>query len=198
MGRQATRRELIAGSAAAAAAASIAIRATDAAAATTQGTEAQVLSYALQVERLGVIAYSQVLSTSVLSAPVRAQLEVLMAQEREHVAKLEQILRGLGAPIPQGPSSVGAAQALLARHQVHLSLTDLPTQRDCLRLLIDVESLTEGAYYKAIPQLEQPSLLRVGLEIMGSDSQHWTVLSEIQHGGNVGVSVPYPFVQGSP
>ena len=167
--------------------------------AATNGTTGTAgLAYALQTERLGVIAYRQALATSVLSNGVAQQLQLLMGQEREHVARLEQVLGQVGAPVPLGPDTVAAAQAILAAHQVDVSLTDLPSEHACLRLLIDVESLTEGAYFKAIPQLEQPSLLRVGIEIMGSDSQHWTVLSGLQHRGDVGLSVPYPFVQGSP
>lgn len=197
MTREPTRRELIAGTAAATAAASLGAAASGARAATSGGSEAEAMSYALQVERLGVIAYTQVLATSLLSADVRAQLQTLAAQERQHVATLERILGGLSASIPQGPTDTAAAQAILSKHQVHLSLTDLHSQRDCLRLLVDVESLTEGAYFAAIPQLEQASLLRTSLDLMGSDAQHWTVLSGIQHGGDVSVSVPYPFVQGS-
>lgn len=198
MTREPTRRELIAGTAAVTAAASLGAAASCASAATSGGSEAEALSYALQVERLGVIAYTQVLATSVLSAGVRVQLQTLAAQEREHVATLERILGGLGASIPQGPADTAAAQAIMSRHQVDLSLTDLHSQRDCLRLLVDVESLTEGAYFAAIPQLTQASLLRASLGLMGSDAQHWTVLSGIQHRGDVSVSVPYPFVQGSP
>jgi rubrerythrin len=196
MRRQATRRELMTGTAAGVLAASLA-GAASANAANSAGSETQALSYALQVERVGVIAYSQVLATSVLSAGTRAQLKLLLAQERQHVAKLQQVLGALGAQVSRAPTDLAAAQAILGQHQVHLSLTDLPTERDCLRLLIDVESLTEGAYFAAIPQLQQPSLLRLGIEIMGSDAQHWTLLAGLQHGGDVSVSVPYPFVQGS-
>jgi len=155
------------------------------------------MSYALQVERVAVIAYGQVLATSVLSAGVRAQLEVLLAQERQHVARLERALAGIGAPVSEQPATVAAAQAVLDGHQVGSSLTALTSEHDCLRLLVDVESLTEGAYFKAIPQLQQASLLRTSLQLMGSDAQHWTVLSGLQHAGDVSLSVPYPFVQGS-
>jgi hypothetical protein len=40
--------------------------------------------------------------------------------------------------------------------------------------------------------------MKLSLELMGSDAQHWTVLSGIQHAGDIGQSVPYPFVAGSP
>jgi hypothetical protein len=198
MDRESTRRELIAGTAGAAAVASLGVAAASAAAAVGARSEVQALSYALQMERVGVLAYHQVLSTDVLRAGARIQLGLLLAQDLKHVAKLEQLLRGLGAAATDGPPDVAAAQALLGQHQVHRSLTSLPTQHDCLRLLIDVESLTEGAYFKAIPQLEHPKLIRVSVELMGSDAQHWTVLSGIQHDGDVVQSVPYPFVQGSP
>lgn len=193
-----TRRELIAGAVAGSAAASLGASGATALAATGSGSGPAALAYALQAERLGVIAYRQALSTSVLSTHVSQQLQVLMGQERAHVSKLERVLGEVGAPIPRGPDTVAAAQAMLAQHQVDVSLSDLPSEHACLRLLIDVESLTEGAYFKAIPQLDQPSLLRVSVEIMGSDSQHWTILSGLQHRGDVGLSVPYPFVQGSP
>jgi rubrerythrin len=196
MDRVPTRRELITGGAALAAAS--AWGAVPARAAVAAGTQARSFTYALEVERAAVIAYNRVLSTSVLAADVRGQLQQLLAQERQHVAKLEQVLAGLGAPVSQQPATVPAARALLRQHQVGLSLTDLTSQRDCLRLLIDVESLTEGAYFKAVPELVQPPLVRTAVELMGSDAQHWTILSGLQHGGDVSLSVPYPFVQGSP
>jgi hypothetical protein len=161
-------------------------------------SQAGALSYALETERLSVIGYQQVLGTDVLRPPVRSQLQELLAQDRQHVAALERILTRLGAPLPAGPASVAAAQATLTQHQVHRSLTNLPTQHDCLRVMIDIESLSEGAYFKAMPTLTDASLLRTSAAIMGSDSQHWTVLADIQHNGDVTISVPYPFVQGSP
>jgi hypothetical protein len=157
-----------------------------------------VLSAALELERVGVIGYRQALASGVVKQSAAGQLRALMAQELVHISSLEQALQQLAAPVPQGPTTVGGAQAILTQHQVHRSLTDLSTQRECLALLIDIESLIEGAYFKAIPELLDVNLVKLSLELMGSDSQHWTVLSGIQHGGDVGQSVPYPFVEGSP
>jgi hypothetical protein len=155
-----------------------------------------VLTKALGIERVVVSAYRSVLSSGVLTGVVTATLRGILAQELAHVAALERALRGLGAPIPQ--TSPGAAQSALPRHHIHLSLTHLPTQHDCLRLLIDVESLAEGTYFSAISKLTDPGLLRTSVEAMGCEAQHWTVLSALQHHGDVTRSVPYPFVQGSP
>ena len=190
-----TRRGLITGAVGLTSAAALAGAAAAPAAA---ASPAQALSVALELERVGVIAYRKSLASGVLSETAAAQVRVLMAHELIHVARLEQALTRLAAQPPQGPATVNDAQAVLTQHQVYRSLTNLPTQHDCLALLIDIESLTEGAYFSAIPQLVEASLVKLSLELMGSDSQHWTVLSGIQHGGDVGQSVPYPFVEGSP
>lgn len=165
---------------------------------TAGGGEAAALAYALQIERLSVIAYRQVLATSVLASGVPAQLQPMLAQDEQHVIRIEQALMRLGATLPQGPTGTDDSQTLLGQHGVHRSLTVLPTQHECLRVLIDVESLAEGAYFKGIPQLQDPALIRLGVETMGSNAQHWAILSGIQHPDALMTSVPYPFVQGAP
>jgi rubrerythrin len=192
-----TRRGLVRSGIGLAAAGSLLARAASATAAQSS-SEARTLSYALQTERLAVIGYQQVLGSGVLSPSVRSQLEELLAQDRQHVSALEPILRRIGAALPAGPASVAEAQTMLNQHQIHRSLTKLPTQHDGLRVMIDIESLAEGAYFKAIPTLTDATVVRISASIMGSDAQHWTVLSYIQHHGDVTISVPYPFVQGSP
>jgi len=160
-------------------------------------SDAAVLARTLQIEQLVSIAYSRVLGSRALGPAVIGPLRTLLSQELEHVATLEQGLTGLGASVPAPPGSVASAQAALVRHHVSASLTRLDTQHECLRLLIDVESLAEGAYFSAISKLSDPGLVRTSTEIMGCEAQHWTVLSALQHHGNVDRAVPYPFVQGS-
>jgi hypothetical protein len=189
---------MITGAAGLGAAVSLGAGAASAAGTATASSEVRALSNALRLERAGVIAYRQALVAGVVSAPVGAQLRVLLAEDLKHVARLEQAISRLGAAIPAGPTSIADAQALLAQHQVHRSLTKLSSEHDALRLLINAEGLTEGAYFNAIPRLTNPALVRSATEMLGSDAQHWTVLSGIQHNGNVFQSVPYPFAQGSP
>jgi rubrerythrin len=196
--RRATRRDLLRGAAAAGAAASALGRsaAAVAAPAATPGDD-RMLAKALRTEQLVVIGYQAALATDAVSAGVRYVLEHMLAQELQHVGALERILRSRGAPVPGGPASTQAAQEELTRHHIHISLTGLRTQHLCLRLLINLESLAEGAYFAAISKLHDPSLVRTSLEIMGCEAQHWTLLSSIQHHGKVELAVPYPFVQGS-
>jgi hypothetical protein len=159
-------------------------------------SDAAVLARTLQIEQLVLIAYRQAVGSGALGPTVIGPLRALLSQELEHVATLEHGLRGLGASVP-APPAVASAQAALVRHHVFASLTRLRTQHECLRLLIDVESLAEGAYFSAISKLSDPGLLRTSTEIMGCEAQHWTLLSALQHRGNVDRAVPYPFVQGS-
>ena len=192
-----TRRELVQSAVGLAAAGSVVAGAASAAAAALAPSEPEALAHALEMERLSVIGYEQVLASGVLSGVVRPQLEALLAQDREHVTALEHVFTRSGVPQPQGPADVPAAQAILTKHQVHRSLTRLPTQHDCLRVMIDIESLAEGAYYKALPRLADPTLVRLSATMMGSDAQHWSVLSSIQHNGDPMMSVPFPFVYGA-
>jgi hypothetical protein len=156
-----------------------------------------VLARTFQIEQLVSIAYHRVLASRSLAPAVARQLSALLSQELDHLATLEHGLSALGASAPAAPASVASAQRALARRHVSASLTKLDTQRKCLRLLIDVESLAEGAYFAAITNLRDPVLVRTSAEIMGCEAQHWTLLSALQHHGDVDRAVPYPFVQGS-
>jgi hypothetical protein len=171
--------------------------ASTAAAAGAAETDAQALASALGVEQLLIVAYRQVVAAPVLSPAARSELRVLLGQEEQHVAALERGLAGLGARPTNALPSLAVAQAQLNRHHVPWRLTRLRTERACLKLLIDAESVAEDAYFSAIAQLQDPALIRTCAAIMGSEAQHWTVLSAILNNGDVSKAVPYPFV-GSP
>lgn len=193
-----TRRELVRGGiAATAAAASTLARPARAGAASgvPAQSDARVLAHTLRVEQVLVIAYGSVLTSGVVTAAVARRLQAMLGQEHQHVAALDRSVRALGAPVPR--TSTRAAQKMLAAHHVHVGLGRLRDQHECLKLLIDVESLAEGAYFSAIAKLSDPALIRVCAEAMGCEAQHWTVLSALRHHGDVTRSVPYPFVQGS-
>jgi hypothetical protein len=199
----ATRRELIrggiaAGAAVAGAEGALAALAPAARAATTPGQiEARALAHALEIEQLVVVAYRQALRSGVLRPPVKGQLQTHLTQELEHVGLLERSVMGRGVIVPP-PPNLEAAQDDLARHQVHWSLTDLRSQHDCLKLLVDVESLAENAYFQAVEKLQDLTLARTCAELMGCEAQHWTVLSGFLNHRNPMKAVPYPFVEGTP
>jgi hypothetical protein len=197
MARKTTRRQLMTRGITTTAAAPLLIRSGLAEAATTPPeSDSAVLVRTFRVERVVAIAYGAVLATDVLKPTVRRQLDEMLSQELEHISTLRHALDALATPLPA--VDLAAAQHLLTDRHVHLSLTHLTTQHECLKLLIDVESLAEGAYFSAISKLSDSSLLRLCTEVTGCEAQHWTVLSALQHHNDVTRSVPYAFVQGSP
>jgi hypothetical protein len=189
-----TRRELV-GSTAAVAAAGL-IRSPAARAASAPPTDADVLRRTLQIERVVVVAYRRAIASGALTPPLARQLEQILGQEQQHVAILQAALRSLGEPPPAPPRDLAAAQRVLTAHHVDASLIALHNQDQCLRLLVDVETLAEEAYFVAVGQLSDAALLRTSTQIMGCEAQHWTVLSSARHHGDVKISVPYPFVGG--
>ena len=113
------------------------------------------------------------------------------------LATLERELSARCAQPAGPPRDVVTAQRGFAAHHMYTSLTKLPSQNACLKLLIDVETVAESAYLEAIAKLGDARLLRISAEIMGAEAQHWTALSSVRHHGDVMMSVPYPFVGGS-
>jgi hypothetical protein len=195
-----TRRELVRGGLAAGVGGALGrsiLAAPVASAAAGSAGDADVLSKTLSVEQLVVFSYQRAVGSGALESGVAGQIRGMLSQELRHVATLESVLRSLGARIPAAPRDVASAQRALATHHVVRSLTDLHTQFNCLKLLIDVESVAEGAYFSAIASLSDPGRVRTAAGIMGCEAQHWTIISELLNDYNVMRSVPYPFVAGS-
>jgi hypothetical protein len=138
-----------------------------------------------------------VLSAPALTPSAAQEIGVLLGHELQHVTVLERALRALGATVPAAPRDEASVQKALGAYDVSASIADLDTQHDCVRLLVDLESVLEAAYFSALSKLHDPALLGTALEIMGCEAQHWTFLSTLQHHGDVKIAVPYPFVQGS-
>ena len=180
-----------------AAGAAAAVLGPDASAAAPAQIEARALTHVLQIEQLLVIAYRQVVGAGVLRPGVDGQMRTLLGQELQHVTLLEGALSSRGEIVP-APPSLSEAQAALTRHQVHWSLEHLRSQHDALKLLVDIESLVENAYFRSIERVQDGKLVRTCAEIMGCEAQHWTVLSGLLNHEDATKAVPYPFVQGTP
>ncbi|MBV9942619.1 MAG: ferritin-like domain-containing protein [Solirubrobacterales bacterium] len=160
-------------------------------------SDTELLAKTLKVERLMVLAYERVLASGALSAGVQRALTPFLAQERAHVSAVAAPLSRLGAPAPTGPLSLKAASAALDQHHVSGNLTGLRTEDDCLKLLVDLESVAEGAAYTPIRHLRRPDLVTLCAQIMACEAQHWTVLSGLRNPGQYVMSIPWPFVFGS-
>jgi Ferritin-like domain len=193
---RATRRELIVAAAGAALGAGGA--GADAAfAGTPPPSDAELLGKALEVERMMVLAYRRVLASRALSPSVQRAIAPHLGHEVAHVSAVAARLEALGAPAPTAALDLKTAADVMAQHHVSDSLTDLHTQNECLKLLVDLESVAEGVYYTALKDLRNPGLQRLSAQIMACEAQHWTVLSGLRNPGQYVKAVPWPYVYGT-
>jgi hypothetical protein len=166
-------------------------------AATPVPSDSETLGKVLEVERLVVLGYRQVLAAGALPPGDSAALEPFLAQELEHVATLAAHLEALGAPADTAPLDVKSGDALLGKYHVPGSVTDVQTRKDSFRLLVNLESVAEGAYFTALKTLGTTELVTMSAQAMACEAQHWTVLSGLRNPGIYVKSVPWPFVTGS-
>ena len=192
-----TRRQFVAGAVSAAAGGLVA--AAPAAASTDTGvpSDSDTLTKVLEVERLVVLGYRQVLASGSLSPGDQTVVAPFLNQELEHVSTLGAHLESLGTMSDTSPLDVTAGDALLAKHHIPGSLTDLHSSKDSLRLLVNLESIAEGAYFTALKTLGHADLVTLCAQAMGCEAQHWTVVSGLRNPGIYVKSVPWPFVTGS-
>jgi hypothetical protein len=191
-----TRRQLV-GGAISAAAAPLAFESAPALATAAVPSDGEALSKVLEVERLTVLGYRRVLSSGTLGPGAEQVLETQLGHELEHISALAAQLQALGSAPDTSPLDVSAGDALLAKHHVPGSLTGLHARADSLRLLVNLESVAEGAYFTALKTLGRAELVRLSAEAMACEAQHWTVLSGLRNPGVYVKSVPWPFVTGS-
>lgn len=191
-----TRRELMIG-AVAAAGAGAALAPGAALADTPAPSDAQLLTDSLAVERVMVLAYRRVLASGLLTPALQRAIAPHLGHEVAHVEALAAQLSALGAPAPTGAVDLQTAATTMAQHHVPASLTDLHTQSDCLKLLVDLESAAEGVHFTALKDLRRAELMRLSAQIMACEAQHWTVLSGLRNPGQYVKAVPWPYVYGS-
>ncbi len=136
-------------------------------------------------------------ASGALSPGIQRAITPHLAHERAHVSAVAAELVRLGAPAPTGPLSLKAASDAMGEHNVSDSLTDLHTEDACLKLLVDLESVAEGAHYTPLKDLTDPRLVRLSAQIMSCEAQHWTVLSGLRNPGQYVKAIPWPYVYGS-
>jgi hypothetical protein len=195
--RRATRRELVRGAIVAGAGLAVGLGPASAQADEAPPSPEELLGKALQVERVLVLAYERVFASGALSPGIQRAITPHLAHERAHVAAVAAELTRLGAPAPTGPLSVKDASDVIGAHNISDSLTDLGTEDVCLKLLVDLESLAEGAHYTPLKDLTDPRQVQLSAKIMACEAQHWTVLSGLRNPGQYVKAIPWPYVYGT-
>ncbi len=159
-------------------------------------TSNDVLRAAMSSELLAVFAYTRVSAHPGLTPTVARVTADFLAHEQQHAQLLTDVLAGLGLAAPNAPRTADAADAELKAHGGTMSFSALHDQRDCLTILQQVESVLEGAYFRAVTRVVDPAVLRSIAEIMAAEAQHWTSLTGLRHPGQFDRAVPYAFVEG--
>ena len=160
-------------------------------------TDPQALSKALEVERLMVLAYRRVLTSGTLAPDIERAIAPYLTHEIQHVSAVAAALAAMGVKADTGPLGLDAAGDLLSKHYVPVSLTNLGSQNDSMRLLVDLESVAEGVYFTGLKTLSTQPLQRLAAQIMACEAQHWTAVSGLRNPGQYVKAVPWPFVTGS-
>ncbi|HTP18265.1 MAG TPA: ferritin-like domain-containing protein [Solirubrobacteraceae bacterium] len=195
-----TRRQVVVGAlAAAGSAVGFAAVGTDTAIAadTPTVTDPEALSKALAVERLMVLAYRRVLTSGVLEPDIERALAPYLTHEIQHVTAVAGALKAIGVTATTTQLDHKTASDLLSKHNIPISLSDLHSQNDAMRLLVDLESVAEGVYFTALKTLSTQPLQRLAAQIMACEAQHWTAVSGLRNPGQYVKAVPWPFVTGS-
>ena len=156
-----------------------------------------LLARLVGVEQLIVFAYAHLLQAGGLSPGTAGVFRTFQSHENAHVRLLSQALAHRGGTRPPPPSDVKVASRQLAKLGAGGSLRDSRGDTVCVRYMIGVETVAEGAYYSELAKLSDATLLTQATQIMGTEAQHWTALSGLQHAGDVFLGVPYPTVTGT-
>jgi hypothetical protein len=190
-----SRRQLLggcAGALAVAGAGTLAIPAT-AAVASTPVSDGTLLSYALEIELLSVFAYEHMLG---LAGDHRPLLAEFLGHERQHVAALESELRPLGQSPPRAVDTLARAKAVLAQHGLSSDIGSVRKFEDAIKLLLDIEGLSQGAYYAMSGLLNSQSPLLPAVQALACEAQHQALLTALLYPGKIERVVPGPFVEG--
>ncbi len=159
-------------------------------------SDAELMGALVVVERQVLFVYGRALAAGVLQGRALSTAGELAAHERSHIARLELELPPLGASAPgDGPTSVAAANAALARHHVIVDLARDRVAKDWLKLLRDVEDVLERNYHLAISLLRHPGLIEVCAQIMASEAQHSALLATLRQ-RDIRKALPNAFVNG--
>jgi hypothetical protein len=167
-----------------------------AASAAGQSDDGSVMHSALSVELLVVFVYQHVLAGGTLGPTAAALARDVLGHETVHVRTVAAALRRLGGTAPPPPVSVAQADRRLSARNASGRLAAVHTELDALRLLYDVESISIGSYYEALPKLADPALVQVAAEIMGAEAQHASAIGGLLHPGKWDRVVPVASVQG--
>jgi hypothetical protein len=159
-------------------------------------SDPELLRGLLAVELLLISVYRRVIATGLLSPRVERTSREVVAHEQVHARLMRAELAAVGGDVPPPVNGVNALDKALSSLKVSGSLRKLHSEHDCVHLLLELETAAEGAYYKAISQLHDVRLVGLAAQILASEAQHQTAVSEARRPGNAWQAAPSAFVHG--
>jgi ferritin-like protein len=148
------------------------------------------------VELLSQVVLEHVLDSAHMSLRSRRVAHRVLTAERAHAAALEPHLRRLRGPHPRVPISTAEIDAVLAARHVNHRVSELHSEHDCLELLLNMESVAEGAYYSALSKLIDPRLQALAARILAGEAQHEAMFGVLRDHKDFARAAPYAFVEG--
>jgi rubrerythrin len=145
------------------------------------GSGAGLLNSILVLEHAAVAAYAA--GAGLLRGEARRYGRELEEQEREHVRRLEELIRGLGGTSARPRSPEEYARSFPLLHD----------GRDALRFARDMEERLVRAYLQALPKLPDAELRRAVAEIGADEGSHLAVINVLRGGP----AAPRAFVTGT-
>jgi hypothetical protein len=191
-----TRRELLAAGAIGVGGGLVASASAWAASPAANASVADRLQRLIRIELLLLFSYRHVLAAPVLTARARRTLTPFVAHEQAHIAALAKQLTAVGGSVPPGPADVETANRDLAHRKVGGRLGQLRGDLDAVRLLLTLEQVTIGAYFVALMNLQDTSLIELACQIMANEAQHDAMLGLLLPPNKPANAVPYGLVQG--
>ena len=157
--------------------------------------ERRVLAELLELERGARHVYSLASASPHIAPPGTALAGKLGSQEAAHAQGLAQVL-GQTAAAGQ-PVSDRQAEATLAEHGLTVTLGELQSEHAWFTLLERLESVLEGAYYRALARLMHAPVITLAATILASEAQHSTLLFTYRNPQDIGLDVARGLVTGT-
>jgi Ferritin-like domain len=159
-------------------------------------SDAALLERIVAVEQLIAFAYDHVIANIHLSPAAARTVRTFASQEREHIRLLSSALHDRGHEPPPAPTNAASVSRQLTALHGSGSLTSFQRQVGAIEYLIGIETVAEGVYYSATSKLSDPKLVVLASGILGCEAQHWTILEQFLHPGDVLQIDPYSTVHG--
>ncbi len=130
-----------------------------------QGSDLDILNYALTLEHLEARAYNIALGSGLLSGTALDYFNTFGGHETTHVDTLTSTIKDLGGtPV--------AAQA-------SYNFPSFANQQEVLEYFQTVEELGASAYLGQAPRIQNPDLLTAAVSIHNVEGQHAAILSDL-------------------